>query len=491
MFAAGTRWLESNVDAINSLNVFPVPDGDTGTNMLFTMRDAMRAVDECDDTSLDAVLQAMARGALMGARGNSGVILSQVLRGFARGAEKRPNLDGPTLELALKEASSAAYKAVSNPVEGTMLTVARECSEAAGRAAGENPDLEGVLQAAVKGAQESVARTPELLPVLQEAGVVDAGGQGLVMLLEGALKSLRNEPIDSSPKLEMSEGIIRLADEATTDEEGGFGFCVQYLIEGRDLDLIAVREGVSRMGMSTVVVGDRTTVRVHTHSLEPDSVVEFGESIGDISRVSVESIDDQHSDLLLTKQNVRDAAVSIVVVASGEGFKELFASLGAFAVVAGGQTMNPSTEALLTAIEAAPAPEVILLPNNKNIVPAARQAASLSQKAVEVVPTTTVPQGIASMLAFNVQLCAADNVAAINEAISEVTTLEITNAVRPSRVNGLDIGLGDAIGLLDGKLLASGRSAVDVIASLAKRCEPETCQLATVYYGAQGRLRQR
>ncbi len=485
MFAAGTRWLESNVDAINSLNVFPVPDGDTGTNMLFTMREAMRAVDECDDTSLDAVLQAIARGALMGARGNSGVILSQVLRGFAKGAEGSPNLDGPTLGSALKEASSSAYKAVSNPVEGTMLTVARECSEAAERAAGESPDLEEVLQAAVEGAQESVARTPELLPVLQEAGVVDAGGQGLVTLLEGALKSLRNEPIESAPRLAMSEGIIRLARGTTEEVEKELGFCVQYLIEGRDLDLAAVREGINRVGTSTVVVGDSDTVRVHTHSLEPDAAMEFGESMGSLSRISVENIDDQHADLLLSKQNAQDAAVSIVVVASGDGFKELFAGLGAFAVVDGGQTMNPSTEDLLTAIEAAPAPEVIVLPNNKNIVPAARQAASLSQKAVEVVPTTTVPQGVASVLAFNAELSFADNVAAVKEAFSEVTTLEITNAVRPSRLNGLNIEQGDAIGLLDGKLLASGRSAVEVVASLAKLCDPETSLLATVYYGAQ------
>ena len=453
--------------------------------MLFTMRDAMKAADECADTSLDTVLQAIAQGALMGARGNSGVILSQVLRGFVKGAEGSSTFDGATLALALKEASSAAYKAVSNPVEGTMLTVARECSEAAESATAEDPDLGYVLQAAVKGAQESVARTPELLPMLQEAGVVDAGGQGLATLLEGALKSLRNEPIESTPKLAISDAITRLAEGVTTDEEEEFGFCVQYLIEGRDLELAAVREMIDRVGKSTVVVGDRSTVRIHTHSLEPDSVIEFGESIGVLSRISVQNIDDQHADLLLSKQNVQDAAVSTVVVASGDGFRELFASLGASAVVSSGQTMNPSTEALLTAIEAAPAPEVILLPNNKNIVLAARQAASLSQKVVEVVPTTTVPQGIASMLAFNVELGAADNVTAINEAIGEVTTMEITKAVRSSRVNGVDIQLGDAIGLLDGKLLASGQGPVDVIASLAKRCEPESCQLATVYYGAQ------
>ena len=488
MFTTATRWLELNVEAINSLNVFPVPDGDTGTNMLFTMRATMEEAYKCPDSSVSALAKAMAWGALMGARGNSGVIMSQVLRGFANGLGERTSMDGRAFAAALKEASTSAYKAVSKPVEGTMLTVIREVSQVAHEAAQEREDLEGVLEAAVRAAEESVARTPSLLPILRETGVVDAGGQGLLTILEGLLKSLRHESIEAAPRLAESEAISRLLEVAKPGKVGEehqlYGYCAQFLIQGKGLDLALIREKINRIGESTVVVGDEYTVRVHTHSFEPAAVIGYAESLGDLSGVSVQDIDEQHAEILQAKEAIEGLPIATVVVASGEGLKELLASLGATMVVVGGQTMNPSTQELLTAIETVPAPEVVVLPNNKNIVLAAQQAASLSEKVVEVVPTSSIPQGIASMLAFNVESGLEENLGAMKSALSGIRTVELTRAVRPARINGIKVEEGDAIGLWDGQLLASAPGLEEVVQSLTDRLQSGGYSLATVYYGA-------
>ena len=494
MFATATRWLEANVEAINSLNVFPVPDGDTGTNMLFTMRATMEEAERCSEESISAVAKAMAWGALMGAKGNSGVILSQILRGFSRGLEGKASFDGRDFARAMEKAASAAYNAVSKPVEGTILTVITDASQAALKAAKESSDLESVLEATVRGAEESVARTPSLLPILQEAGVVDAGGQGLFVLLEGALKHLRHEPVQEASRLVDSEAISRASRVAEGDAGQGhqlYGFCTEFLIHGDGMVPATIKEKVERIGESTVVVGDESTVRVHTHSFEPEAVIGFARSLGELSRVNVQNIDEQHSNLLQAEKIAGSRSIATVVVASGQGLTELFSSLGAARVVGGGQTMNPSTEEILTAIESVPAPAVVLLPNNKNIVPAAQQAASLSQKRVEVLPTTSIPQGIASILAFNGDAGLEDNLRGMTEALARVRTLELTRAVRPVKVDGLSVKKGEAMGILDGQLLTSASGPAEVVRSLAARLGLVEYSLVTVYLGAEAASAER
>ncbi|MEE9199410.1 MAG: DAK2 domain-containing protein [Dehalococcoidia bacterium] len=494
MFTAATRWLEVNMEAINSLNVFPVPDGDTGTNMLFTMRATMEEAERSPEDSASAVAKAMAWGALMGARGNSGVILSQILRGFSQGLEGRSSFDGKDFAAGLTEAASAAYRAVSKPVEGTILTVMTDAARAAQGAAAERADLEWVLESAVSAAEESVARTQTILPVLREAGVVDAGGQGLLTMLEGALKQLRHESIPSAARLAESQAISRVSRVAEGEGDGGhpvYGFCTEFLIQGRGLELASIREKIGRKGESTVVVGGDSTVRVHTHSFEPDAVIDIARSLGELSKVRVQNIDEQHSNLLEARESAGKLPIATVAVAAGEGLESLFSSLGAAQVVSGGQTMNPSTEELLTAVESVPAAAVVLLPNNKNILPAARQAASLSQKTVEVIPTSSIPQGIASILAFNGEARLEDNLRSMTEALSRVNTLELTRAVRPAKVNGLKIRKGEAIGLLDGELLVSASGPAEVVQSLAPRFQPGGYNLATVYCGAKAPSEER
>ena len=489
MFTTATQWLELNVDAINSLNVFPVPDGDTGTNMLFTMRAAVAEAEKCPDSEISPMAKALAWGALMGARGNSGVILSQILRGFSDGLENKDYLDGKGFASALEQASTAAYKAVSKPVEGTILTVVRDASNAAVTSAQERADLEAVLEATIDAAKDSVASTPSLLPILKEAGAVDAGGQGLLTILEGLLKAVRGESIESAQRLEESDAIQRLShvSSGTGGQEGhqAFGYCTEFLIHGRELDATTIKEEISQIGDSTVVVGDESTVRVHTHSFEPESVIGFAKSFGELSKVKYQNIDEQHNEILQANEIEEEQSISTIAVASGEGFKALFFSLGASRVVAGGQTMNPSTQEILTAIESVSSENIILLPNNKNIVPAAQQAASLSPKTVEVIPTSTIPQGIAFLLAFNLEAELNENVEGMKESFSGVKTLELTRAVRPANLNGVKVNKGEAIGLLDGQLMASANSEAEVIQSMADILGAGGFDLATVYCGAE------
>lgn len=488
MFTTAIQWLELNVDAINSLNVFPVPDGDTGTNMLFTMSAAVAEAENCSDSGISSVAKALAWGALMGARGNSGVILSQILRGFSDGLEDKDALDGKGFALALERASTAAYRAVSKPVEGTILTVVREASESAVASAQERDDIEAVLEATVKAAKASVARTPSLLPILKEAGAVDAGGQGFLTILEGLQKSIRGESIESAERLDQSDAIQRLSKIPPSDgAQAGhqaFGYCTEFLIHGRELDAASIKARISEIGDSTVVVGDESTVRVHTHSFEPESVIDFAKSFGELSKVNYQNIDEQNAEILQATQVEQGQPIAAIAVASGEGFSNLLLSLGASRVVAGGQTMNPSTQEILTAIESVSSEKIILLPNNKNIVPAAQQAASLSQKTVEVIPTSTIPQGIASLLAFNLEGELEGNLEAMKASYSTVKTLELTRAVRPANLNGVKVNEGEAIGILDGRLMASADSEAAAVQSMADTLASGEFDLATVYCGA-------
>jgi len=492
LLSAASLWLEHHVDRVNALNVFPVPDGDTGTNMSLTMRAALDEVKGRAHASVSELARVIAHGALMGARGNSGVILSQILRGIARALDDKHTVGPTEWAMALQEGAATAYKGVVKPVEGTMLTVARESADAAKRAADQGVDLERVLVSAVEEARASLARTPSLLPILAESGVVDAGGQGYTILLEGMVRNVRGEPIDlASP----SGGRVQHVAVA----EGSYNYDTQFVIQGHHLDVDAIRADISTMGDSVLVVGDSQAVKVHVHSDFPGHVLDYGISRGQVTAVIIENMQVQYEEFRAASAQVAaaptvtktastaipvsTAGVALVAVVSGEGLKRVFQSLGTHATVPGGQTMNPSTMDILRAVDSVPCDKVIILPNNSNIILTAQQAKELTKKEIAVVPTKTIPQGIAALLAFNYQADLQANVELMTETSQQVHTGEITRAVRSVQVNGLSIAEGQIIGLLDDNLVTAGESVLGVATKLLERMEPQNCEIVTIYYG--------
>lgn len=481
LLAASLVWLERHSEAINALNVFPVPDGDTGTNMLLTMQSAYNEIAHSPEDMVSEIAQAASYGALMGARGNSGVILSQILRGFARSLEKKQAFNAAEFAAALTEASTTAYKGVIKPVEGTILTVIRKVADAALSAAGDSDDLRYVLEIITHHAHEAVARTPALLPVLREAGVVDAGGQGLFIILEGMNRYIQGESMAEAVDL------TRAIDLRLAAPEEGYGYDVQFVITGQNLDVDEIRSNIDRMGESTLVVGDATNVKVHVHTPEPGDPLNYASKLGSLSRVIVENLQEQYQEFILGR--VQPAApeklcpIAIVAVASGAGLMRVMESLGACAVVPGGQSMNPSTEELLCAIENTGAEEVILLPNNSNVILAAQQAQALSKKQVKVIPTKTMPQGISALLAFNYQADLETNAASMERAAGDIQTGEITVANRDVQINGLDIKEGQIIGLVNGELTTSAPTTEEATSQVLQQMHAEECEILTVYYG--------
>ena len=484
LLKAGLTWLEQHRTVVNSLNVFPVPDGDTGTNMFLTLQAACEEIGPSPETRVGVVAQQASRGALMGARGNSGVIFSQILRGFAQSLKDKEDFDAVEFALALQRGSTVAYQAVIKPVEGTILTVIRESSEAAVDAAPQLSDLRELFEYIVHAARDSVAKTPQLLPVLREAGVVDAGGQGLFVILEGMTKCLYGEEMELNGELSQLMSLQHSAPEA------GYGYDVQYILEGENLDVAQIRADISAMGDCALVVGDGTAVKVHVHTPSPGDPLNYGTQHGSLSRVIVENMQEQYQDFImgqaspvLPEQTVEELSTAIVVVSPGSGLDNLFESLGAHVIVSGGQTMNPSVERLLKAMNDAPAPDVIVLPNNSNIILAAQQAQALSSKRVRVIPSKTVPQGVNALLTFNYNADLDSNARAMERSIGEVRTAEITTAVRGVSVNGLDVQEDQVIGLIDGDLRVAGEDMDAVIDQvLAQLCTDDT-ELITLYYG--------
>lgn len=497
MFAAGSSWLEKSVPDINAINVFPVPDGDTGTNMFLTMRSTMEEADRAPLNNVAAVVKAMAQGALMGARGNSGVILSQFFRGLAKGLAEKESITGSDWALALSEASRTAYKGLSQPVEGTMLTVIRDASTAAEVAAQTDPDdLTIVAEAAVEAAKDSVAKTPLLLPVLREAGVVDAGGQGVYILLEGALRYLRGEMEEMqyrSPQMVTADlPLSSTAAELIAEPEEPYGYCTNFLLEGQKLNLDKIRKKLEDKGESLVVVGDEATVRVHIHTYDPGSVIRYATSLGTLHQLQVQNMDDQHVGFVEMQRGKLPASdIAVVAVASGNGVREVLRSLGVAAVVPGGQTMNPSVQEILQAVESVPSQKVVLLPNNKNIIPTASQVQPLTSKEVAVVPTRTFPQGVAALIAFNYEDSLGKNAQAMEETIATVKTVEVTNAVRDTQMKGLKVSKGQAIAIVDDEeLVAAGDSMAEVVFEALDKAGVESAEVVTMYYGADVEVAQ-
>ncbi len=515
-------WLQANQEEINDLNVFPVPDGDTGSNMYLTLRSAVEeAQSAAVPSSAASVLAAAAHGSLMGARGNSGVILSQVLRGLAQGAGARARLDAAGCARALGEARTVAYKAVMKPTEGTILTVVREAAEAATHAVEESADIAAVLEQAVRASHAAVERTTEQLQVLKDAGVVDAGGFGFAVILEGLARAIADPSAAQSPPIgprrrsgedrvqlpftSQDAGTrpsVRRGAAAVEMKEDGWGYCTEFLVHGPGLDPDALRAELGKLGESALVVGDPDLVRVHIHTGEPAPLIALASSRGRLSKLTVEDMSAQHHDVLdradaaerggadepasaqaTAAPDAPRKAIGVVSVAPGRGFHDILASLGADAVVEGGQTMNPSIEDLLIAVRAAHADKVVLLPNNGNVILTAEQVDGLIDDCeVRVVPTRNLPQGIAALLALEPDSAIDVNSSRMVAAIEHVHALEVTRAVRDSTANGHEIKAGDVLGIFDDEICEVGGDEPSVIEAVLASVE-EAPELVTVYRG--------
>jgi uncharacterized protein len=477
-------WLSSNHEEVNRLNVFPVPDGDTGTNMLLTLQSAVEDVKESSAAEVSKIAKLASHGSLMGARGNSGVILSQIFRGFARAVEGKSSLTPAELATAFEEAANAAYRAVNKPTEGTILTVAREAGRAAATAAA-SPDanVPRVIAAAAAGARAAVLKTPTQLAILRDAGVVDAGGFGLQLILEGMLKTVEET---DTPIAEPKHATIPASQVALALPEGGWGYCTEFLIEGTNLDTDLIRGQIESMGNSVLVVGEPELVKVHVHTDDPTSVINLAGGYGRLLKLNVGDMSTQHRRILETESATsapRPNGVGLVAVVAGHGLVDIFRGLGVDAIVEGGQTMNPSTQDMLTAIESLPYDVVVLLPNNGNVIAAAKQVIGLTKKKVHVVETHSVPQGVSAVVAFKPDRPADENVRAMRAEAERVQTIEVTHAVRDTRSNGVRVKKGDVIGLINDKLELAGADYADVVKRALGKLGPDSYELVTVYKG--------
>jgi len=496
MAEAGLVWLEANHETVNNLNVFPVPDGDTGTNMLLTMRSAYDEVANVDEAHAGRVAQKLYNGALMGARGNSGVILSQLWRGLATILKDHPDFDADMLARAMAESARIAYGAVQEPVEGTMLTVARETSEAVtGYVEGNSGDMMSLMITAVDAAHASVQRTPDLLPVLKEAGVVDSGGMGIYYVVEGMLRRLKGEELALDPAAMASRS---LQSELRPIDELGYGYDVQFLIKGQALDVVKVRADIEAMGDSGLIVGDENLIKVHIHVHDPGIPVSYGANLGILLDVVVENMQEQYEDFIVERggketesvaaPEIAPGQVAVVTIAPSTELGNIFYSLGAALVISGGQTMNPSTKDILDGINTLNTSKVVVMPNNKNIFMAAEKAAEATaelegDRQVVVIPTRTVPQGIAAMFALDPEGMLEDVAEAMQEAMSLVETGEVTTAVRDATIDGVEVKEGQVIGLKNGKLVTSGEDINTVVIDLLGKMDASDYELITLYHG--------
>ncbi|MBQ7447146.1 MAG: DAK2 domain-containing protein [Eubacterium sp.] len=507
MFLAGAKNLESKKEWINELNVFPVPDGDTGTNMTMTILSAAREVSALDPATMPTFAKAVSSGSLRGARGNSGVILSQLLRGFSKVVEKVDVIDKPVIGEAFERAVETAYKAVMKPKEGTILTVAKAAATVAMDLAYDDEyDMEAYLNAILEEAERILALTPEMLPVLKQAGVVDSGGQGLVCVLSGARDAFLGKEIDYSEfEGEAAPKPVKIS--AETEEEIKFGYCTEFIVvidepisEEQEMDFRAFLEGI---GDSIVLVADDDLIKVHVHTNEPGNALQKGLSLGSLSRIKIDNMREEHQERLFkdaeklaaqqaeaAKEKEADTPkepekeMGFVAVTAGEGLASLFTELGVDILITGGQTMNPCTEDFLDAIEKISAKTIFLFPNNKNILLAANQAAEMSEgKDIVVIPTTTIPQGITAMINYIPEQSAEENAETMKEIIETVHTGEVTYAIRDTMIDDISIKEGDYMGIADGKIRAAGASMSDVTKEMVLDMTNEETSLICIYYG--------
>jgi uncharacterized protein len=476
--------LERNRRRIDDLNVYPVPDGDTGTNLTLTARSVVEQLDETTTQDRPGLVKEVTRAALMGARGNSGVILSQIIRGAAEPLAAEDEIDTQLLARAFRSASDAAYRAVRQPVEGTMLSVIRELAEEAESQAQTDADTTELLAALVRRGEEAVGRTPEQLDVLREAGVVDAGGAGLLEIVRGLALTAAGEALPDAP-LEAEE----LNVDAIHQELSRFRYCTTFVIEGDDLDSDSIEAELEQLGDSLLVVGDSEALKVHVHTDSPGRALDVGTRLGVIERVEIANMHEQtlrrEERLLEAVPDAPPAVSAVVAVVAGEGNRRLLQSLGATEIIEGGQTMNPAASELVAAIDAADADEVVVLPNNANVILSAEQAAALATKPAQVVSTDSIPAGLAAMVAFSPQRTAAENAAEMREILADVTTGEVTVSSRDVEMNGLAVRKGDWLGLADGKAVSGGGDFDEVASAVAERLLAEPRGVLMLLKGAE------
>ncbi|MDQ0217119.1 DAK2 domain-containing protein [Peribacillus cavernae] len=506
MIIQGANHLAANAKMVDALNVFPVPDGDTGTNMNLSMTSGAKEVQHNVQEHIGKVGISLSRGLLMGARGNSGVILSQLFRGFSKSIESKAEINSHEFASALEAGVETAYKAVMKPVEGTILTVAKDAAKQAVTSAKKQTDIILVMEEVVKEAKASLSRTPDLLPVLKEVGVVDSGGQGLVLVYEGFLAELKGEHLPGSPsniptmdELVSAEHHMNVQGHINT-EDIVYGYCTEFMVR-LEADKLAVksfneeafRNDLSEYGDSLLVISDDDIVKVHIHSEHPGDCLNYGQQYGSLIKLKIDNMREQHSSIVGEMHAPLETGVSpapkekneysVVSVVMGSGLSDLFKSIGSKSVIEGGQTMNPSTEDIVRAAREANAKNIIILPNNKNIIMAAEQAADVVEANVIVIPSRTVPQGMAALLAFNPAASPKDNETAMKDALSHVKTGQITYAVRDTSIEGLEIETGDFMGLADGKIKVKNKNRLLAAKDLLAQMIDGDSEILTILYG--------
>ncbi|WMM26742.1 DAK2 domain-containing protein [Tissierella sp. MB52-C2] len=484
--AGAAKFLEDNKEEVNSLNVFPVPDGDTGTNMSLTVNSAIKQGINLNEDSVSKIALATSHGSLMGARGNSGVILSQLFRGFANGLNEKDTADIKTIAEAFKQAADTAYKAVMKPTEGTILTVARECGEYAVSISKQEKDILVFLKKVIDHGEKSLARTPEMLPVLKQAGVVDAGGKGLLYVLIGAYNALAgidNVEIKVEEKKVEKQEYVRQEHIDTDDIK--YGYCTEFIINTNYNDIDSFREELSVQGDSLLVVGGEGLIKVHVHTNNPGTVLERALSLGELNDIKIDNMRYQHEEILFnSKQSKPTKKYSFVAISIGEGVDEVFKGLNVDTLVSGGQTMNPSTEDILKAIDNTTGENIFILPNNSNIILTAEQTKELSDRNIAVIPSKTIPQGIAALLAFDESKSIEENTGTMKEAITYIKTGQVTYSVRDTEFNNTKIYKDDIIGIAEGDIVASGKEINEVSLKLLENMVDEDASLITILYGS-------
>ena len=499
MIDLGSKNLAKNAEKINALNVFPVPDGDTGTNMNLSMSSGAKETAANVVENIGELGKSFSKGLLMGARGNSGVILSQLFRGMSQHIADKKEVNAKEFAEAIQNGVSIAYKAIIKPVEGTILTVAREAAEAGVKAAEKTTSVVEVMEAIYAEAQASLKRTPELLPILKEVGVVDSGGQGLVCVYQGFVAALKGEKIEGLEAVETNLVDMQFEDDHDMDfmnpEDIVYGFCTEFTVrldkEKKEFNEDKFREDMSKFGDSLLVISDSEFVKIHVHTENPGDVFNYGQQYGELIKIKSDNMREQHREVL-RKQEAKQATApkelkeqAMISISMGAGLSKVLTSMGVDYIVEGGQTMNPSTEDIMKAIKEVNAKNIFIFPNNKNIQLAAKQAAELAEENVFVVESKTAPQGLAAVMVYNPQAAAEENFANMQEVLSTVSTLEVTHAVRDTNIEGVEIKKDEFMGIRNGKIVVSNLSLNTVLEELLEKSLDEDSEIVTLYLGEE------
>ncbi|WP_290459547.1 DAK2 domain-containing protein [Romboutsia ilealis] len=488
MFVSGANNLQNHKDLVDKLNVFPVPDGDTGTNMSLTISYAMKELAKVENDSITDIGKSLSKGSLMGARGNSGVILSQIIRGFSKSIEGKEQISTDDLAKAFKNGSDTAYKAVIKPIEGTILTVVRESGEYAIKVSKKEKDLLKFLEMVIAEANESLERTPELLKNLKEAGVVDSGGKGLVLIYEGMYEALKGNPIKAKDLNDSKVQEVKQAGTSINTEDIKFCYCTEFILESNSISDIEIRDMMLKYGDSLAVVGDEGIIKVHIHTNDPGLVLQDALKYGQLVTIKIENMKLQHENTLVDDtdeiaQSVEEKEYGFIATSMGEGLAKIFKDFGVDYIIEGGQTMNPSTEDFVKAIDSINAKNIFIFPNNSNIIMAANQAKELSDKNIVVIPTKNTPQGFTALVNFNADVSVEENEQALMESLTMVKSGQVTFAVRDTVMNDVEVKEGNIIGIAESKMMDAGESVDKITTSLVEKLVDEDSAIVTLFYG--------